>query len=780
MTGSVLAARYYVDSNAQGKAPSGESWDTAFPTIQMALDTATTNGGGQVWIRAGVYRPEGISKSATFELTPGISLYGGFRGGETLLEQRNHKANRTVLSGDIGRIGTSSDNSYHVITTSGDSTIDGFIISQGNANSISENRLGGGMHILPGSKNLFIANCTFEKNNAELGGGLYLKDAALTISNVTFYSNSGDLGGAIAIEGNSTLTIQDSIFTSNFAPQGGGALSIGEGGRVRISRTSFLYNSTDGTGGALQAQAHKESGIHLELHHCTFTENSARENGGATFFSGPFPAVVQSCRFEKNFSIRGAGAMANLGGTTLVLLESTFDSNKSPKGIEAIRFDGSSSVVKSKAEAEQLALNHKTGFQSLESEVETPAVKKRQLPDAFVYLAKDHSKLKLHELASDSVYTVFVLGDLTDKEFIKSYRHIEAAARDFYPKGIRFYYIYRHLKYPENNGYIRPFLLKERARHAQVAQEQLQTSVPWVYDGLDNQAAKALAKESEANVFIFSKSGEETYQGALSEPGLFRDMLIQLAGAVEQPYNLETLPTSLMQPQKMAAIKFVVRPQVSVSTDQFKPLLISPKESSNPFYVKARVEASETLLATGNGKLYLGFHIDPLYRVEWNNLSAPLKYMIKTPQGVVAPSIHSAARVSATATDSEPREFILQARQLNLDKPLLLQVTYSIHTTAKRNIEVVQQYTIDLKIDAFGGNVIGRQISVKNSVSAKERRIAQHNAFKSLLRRYDIDRNGKLTKDEVIGSLRSNFEEIDSNGDGAITESEYTAYLNKK
>ncbi|MDF7825328.1 hypothetical protein P4B35_14985 [Pontiellaceae bacterium B12227] len=762
--------------------PTGESWNSPFPTIQMALDTASTNGGGQVWIRAGVYRPDGVSKSAAFELSPGVSLYGGFRGGEMMLEQRNGKANRTILSGDIGRIGSTSDNSYHVIIAAGGCSLDGLIISRGNANSISENRLGGGLSILPGSKSISVANCTFEKNSAEIGGAIHLKDAELTLSNVTFYSNSGEHGGAIATEGNSSLTIQDSVFTSNFAPKSGGAISIGEGGRARISGTSFLYNSTDGSGGALFAEAENKTGIQLELLNCTFTENSARASGGASYFTGPFSPTVTSCTFTKNFSTRGAGAIANNQGSTLVLLESVFEKNKGTKGSENIGTDSSSFVVESKDEAEKLALETKAAFQPLEPvvEVKVPEVKKRQLPDAFVYTARDHSKLKLRGLAADAIYTVFVLGDLTDKEFITSYSNIELAARDFHPKGIRFYYIYRHLKHPENNGYVRPYQIKERARHAQLAKEQLLTAVPWAYDGMDNAASKALAPEGTSNVFVFSKTGEEIYQGSISEPDSLREVLIGLAGAVTQPYSIEALPSPTLQPVNAAESKLVPRPKVSVATDKFKPLQISPKESRSPFYVKARIEASEELLSSGDGKLYLGFHIDPLYRVEWNNLGEPLKYVLKTPQGVVAPSINSAARVSAAATDAEPREFILQARKLDLNKPLNLQVTYSVHTAAKRNIEVVQQYTIFLAADAFGGNVIGRQISSKNAISAKAKSASQDSAFKAMLRRYDIDRNGKLTEDEVIGGLRTHFDEIDSNGDGAINESEYTEYRSKK
>ena len=50
------------------------------------------------------------------------------------LEQRNIKKNRTILDGNIGAKDTDKDNSYHVLTASSQSEINGFIIRNGNAN----------------------------------------------------------------------------------------------------------------------------------------------------------------------------------------------------------------------------------------------------------------------------------------------------------------------------------------------------------------------------------------------------------------------------------------------------------------------------------------------------------------------------------------------------------------------------------------------------------------------------------------------------------------------
>ena len=49
-----------------------------------------------------------------FALKTGISVYGGFAGSDSSIEKRDIQANATILSGDLGTMDDSSDNSYHV------------------------------------------------------------------------------------------------------------------------------------------------------------------------------------------------------------------------------------------------------------------------------------------------------------------------------------------------------------------------------------------------------------------------------------------------------------------------------------------------------------------------------------------------------------------------------------------------------------------------------------------------------------------------------------------
>jgi len=104
VAGGALDARaqviHYVDAHAVGQND-GSSWNDAFRDLQNALGEA--NAGDQIWVADGVYKPAGPGgdRNATFRLISGVSLYGGFSGNETSLEQRNWSLHQSILSGDL-------------------------------------------------------------------------------------------------------------------------------------------------------------------------------------------------------------------------------------------------------------------------------------------------------------------------------------------------------------------------------------------------------------------------------------------------------------------------------------------------------------------------------------------------------------------------------------------------------------------------------------------------------------------------------------------------------
>jgi hypothetical protein len=126
-----LLTTHFVNDDVVGG--DGSSWASAFNDLQDALATATA--GDEIWVAAGTYKPttDG-NREISFNLESGVSLYGGFAGTETDLDERDWEVNSTVLSGDIGVPGSVVDNSYHVVYASGITgvTLDGLTITGGN------------------------------------------------------------------------------------------------------------------------------------------------------------------------------------------------------------------------------------------------------------------------------------------------------------------------------------------------------------------------------------------------------------------------------------------------------------------------------------------------------------------------------------------------------------------------------------------------------------------------------------------------------------------------
>ncbi|MCF7848048.1 MAG: right-handed parallel beta-helix repeat-containing protein [Kiritimatiellales bacterium] len=746
---------FFVDGDFQGENYNGKSWLSAFPTIDKAIEAASITG-GEIWVKAGVYKPtENGKRTAAFRLHPGIKLYGGFRGNETVLEQRNRKANRTILSGDVGQPSDRSDNCYHVLLGAPNTVLDGFIISGGNADGKDAQGTGGGMLFqtqenLPhqaGKYNAVVSNCIFEKNHANQGGAIYCNKVAPEIRKCTFYSNSAGMGGAIAFHTVRHTRVAKCIFTSNFAEKHGGAVVASTESSVVHHKCTFMLNSAGGRGGAVyNVSTTIIKGIRPAYIDCTFSENSAKQRGGAMANGGNCaPAIIQ-CRFTANSAVQGGGAVANYDQVMANILDCSFRGNRGGAGLADIDQEDSARTTRKEVDIAAL-LNPSTESAgpdekkpafaqklpptgSLFKEEPKPDEKKTEkeppLPpplqtvdDVFVYNTAG-TKVKLRTIIGGGDYTVLVNGCLTEPNFLKTYRGVEAASRDYAGKGVNFFYLYKALAHPENNGYLKPFTLKERAGHVMTAMSKLRTKVPWLYDMMDNQAFVALGKAPNG-LFIFNKKSQILFFSESFDEFALRSELRELLGPVEKPTRATDLALPDITPISSPTSGLIERLRLRAD-DKTIPLEIIPQESKYPYFVKVRAEANRELLTTGNGRMYLGFNVDPIYRkVSWNNLGVTLKYAMKVPDGTaISPSVNEAPKVGA-ATDTDPREFMLEARNWKEAQPVQLTVTYSAHSeTAKWTREITQFYLIYLKQDEFGGVVFGRNLKESNQPGEEE------------------------------------------------------------
>ncbi len=176
---AILDSTIYVDVNAEGTGD-GSSWVDAFTDLQEGLAAAIA--GDEVWVAQGNYLPTaGITRTISFQLVSGVAIYGGFPsgGGDGTFAARDFDLYLTVLNGDIGTPGDSSDNSIHVVDgsgTDGTAVLDGFTVTGGYANGSNPMTLKERGWSICSKRQPEVRNCIFDTNRASYGGGgLYSK-----------------------------------------------------------------------------------------------------------------------------------------------------------------------------------------------------------------------------------------------------------------------------------------------------------------------------------------------------------------------------------------------------------------------------------------------------------------------------------------------------------------------------------------------------------------------------------------------------------------------------
>lgn len=260
---------YYVTTDAT-VAGDGLSWNNPM-TLTDALNTAKAK--DQIWVQAGTY----TAPVAGFTLRSGVSLYGGFAGTESSIDDRaidSDKAYRmthqTILSGDVNKNDEvdgvnlifpanqlRDDNATHVLTIdlaptqqSGNNNteptiVDGITIRGGQADADGE--YGGGIYVT-GNNNgggvYIIRRCFFLENYARQGGALYVSSTVgntadeCLIDRCGFFNNAAgqrgtavNEGGAIYLAGAGTV-VNCAVFNNE------------NGGIYLANRAAKVINST--------------------------------------------------------------------------------------------------------------------------------------------------------------------------------------------------------------------------------------------------------------------------------------------------------------------------------------------------------------------------------------------------------------------------------------------------------------------------------------------------------------------------------------------------------
>ena len=203
----------YVDLNASG-LKNGSDWTNAFSNLGAALSVQEgCDNVDEIRIKEGTYLPNVIGdRSQGFEIGSNVSIIGGFQSsGNPAIGDQDVDLYPTVLSGDIGLVGNSVDNAYHVLsaTSSIDSaSLEAIIIENGNANGVTnELQKGGGIY---NSEYLKLKNVVVRINASQLSGnGIFNESMGgeIVFDNVKLLNNSGG-GSDVQNENGATITVK--------------------------------------------------------------------------------------------------------------------------------------------------------------------------------------------------------------------------------------------------------------------------------------------------------------------------------------------------------------------------------------------------------------------------------------------------------------------------------------------------------------------------------------------------------------------------------------------
>ncbi len=306
--GEPVTGVLYVNLQNSSGIENGLAWETAYRTIQPALDAAIFLPNPEVWVARGVYGETRVP-DGQLQLRSGVDLYGGFAGTEATRDARDIALNPTTINGAIANGGAPA---LRVVNGADDARIDGFIIRGG------QGPAGGGM--VNNGASPTIANCIFRDNAAQsYGGGMFnLGGASPTITNCVFDRNTAGIGGAGVASTGASPSFERCTFRDNDTPGNGGGAYHGPGANAAYTACLFRDNTATRGGGTFSA-----SGAVLTLSKCKVLSNAATERGGGVANGDGSTANLLNVLFSGNESLVHGGALFNenvsalLSGCTL-------------------------------------------------------------------------------------------------------------------------------------------------------------------------------------------------------------------------------------------------------------------------------------------------------------------------------------------------------------------------------------------------------------------------------------------------------------------------------
>jgi len=222
----------------------------------------------------------------------------------------------------------------------------------------------------------------------------------------------------------------------------------------------------------------------------------------------------------------------------------------------------------------------------------------------------------------------------------------------------------------------------------QTAKKTLGTTIPWLADSMDNAFKHAMGDRNNSE-FVIDPEGKIARMRDWSNAASLRADLTELVGPVKNPTDPRDLGLVVQFEQTEVARGVVQRIQPEGRMQAFQVTTIQPK--ADPPYVKLRAEGD------GRGRLYLGFFVDPLHKVHWNNQAGPVRVEVNG-------KVHEGPEVTAKA-DADPREFLVDVEDGDVEITLSYLACDDKETWCRR---VTQKYVVVQQPDPDAGRVSGQ------------------------------------------------------------------------
>ena len=309
-----LNAQVYVKQDAVG-LNNGSSWQNAYNNLDTAISKTAA---GSIWVAKGNYKPSVTSifgSYKTFAIKKRIGLYGGFTGNETAFAQRDVTKNITILNGDVGVTGDSTDNTPRVLMMYGaeidsNTVLDGFTVKGAYYSDYHGYDYGNAAIVIQGSgsNNPIIRNCRITENHGFYGAGVWVRNSSPLITGNEIFNNNAFEGAGIYCSDYlaNPQVIGNHIYNNRCV----GGYSHLAGGAIKIAAycAPFIYgnlieNNSADLGGAIA----NESNYEITVMNNVITHNSGKD-GGAIYVNGSGTKFINNL-VVGNDAQRSGGAM---------------------------------------------------------------------------------------------------------------------------------------------------------------------------------------------------------------------------------------------------------------------------------------------------------------------------------------------------------------------------------------------------------------------------------------------------------------------------------------